>query len=190
MRKQLILASSSPRRQELLRQVNVPFVVRPANVDESQVMTIDPVDKVKQLAMLKGRHVHLKHSDEVILAADTVVSYNNSIFEKPQNQHEAREMMSALSGKSHDVYTGVMIRSSDHEVTFVERTQVEFYELTEAEINWYISTDDPYDKAGAYGIQSQGAVFVKGIIGDYFNVVGLPLSRTVKALKEFEIYPQ
>ncbi|MEI3613425.1 Maf family protein [Pseudogracilibacillus sp. SO30301A] len=188
MQNKLILASSSPRRQELLKQVNIPFIVQATNVDESQITTSVPEQKVKQLAILKGSSVSI--TDQVVLAADTVVSYNGEIFEKPKDKTDAFDMISALSGHVHEVFTGVLIRSSDGEVVFTERTEVEFWRLSKEEIDWYISTDEPYDKAGAYGIQSIGAMFVKQIVGDYYNVVGLPLSRVVRELKRFAMYPK
>lgn len=185
----LILASSSPRRQELIKQVKIPFTVRTPNIDESLIIAKDPVERVTQLATIKGRNVPIQDENEVILAADTVVAYKQTIFEKPKNRKEAFQMISALSGDVHDVFTGVMIRSDHEERVFVERTKVVFWPLTPEEIEWYVSTNDPYDKAGAYGIQSLGSIFVKEIIGDYYNVVGLPLSRVVRELKHFLIYP-
>ncbi|QGH33720.1 septum formation inhibitor Maf [Gracilibacillus salitolerans] len=186
----LILASSSPRRQELLRQVHIPFTIRKPEVDESQITVTDPAEKVKQLAMLKGRDVPIQDKDEVILSADTVVSLQQNIFEKPTAKQAAFKMIEAMSGHKHEVYTGVMLRSSDQEIVFVESTTVEFWPLTEEEIISYVETDEPYDKAGGYGIQSVGAMFVKGIIGDYYNVVGLPISRVVRELSKFEIFPR
>ncbi|SER19318.1 Maf family protein [Piscibacillus halophilus] len=190
MKKQLILASSSPRRQELLKQVHIPYSIRKPDVDESQIKVQNPFEKVKQLAQLKGRHVEILDSNEVILSADTVVSFQNQIFEKPNNREEAYNMISDLSGSIHEVYSGVMIRSQDHEDVFVEKTEVEFWPLTNEEMKWYVSTNDPFDKAGAYGIQSIGSMFVKQIKGDYYNVVGLPISKVVKELKEFGIKPK
>ncbi|MGJ9458737.1 Maf family protein [Oceanobacillus sp. CF4.6] len=190
MTKKLILASSSPRRQELLNQVRIPFTIRKPNIDESQIITHDPVEKVRQLAILKGRNVTIEHDDEVILSADTVVSYNQNIFEKPKNKEDAYQMISALSGNVHEVFTGVLIRSLDQETVFVERTEVEFWPLSEEETVPYIATKEPYDKAGAYGIQSVGAIFVKQISGDYYNVVGLPISRAVRELRGFSVYPE
>lgn len=187
--KKLILASSSPRRQQLLKQVNIPFHVRIPNIDEAKITAADPNEKVKQLAMTKAKHVPIYDENEVILAADTVVAFGQTIFEKPKDKKEAYDMIAALSGNAHDVYTGVMIRSLDDERIFVERTQVVFWPLTQEEIEWYVSTSDPYDKAGAYGIQSLGSMFVKEIVGDYYNVVGLPLSRVVRELRDFSIYP-
>ncbi|MGP4039798.1 Maf family protein [Gracilibacillus sp. D59] len=186
----LILASSSPRRQELLQQVHIPFTIRKPDVDETQITVTDPAEKVKQLAMLKGSHVPIQNKDEVILSADTVVSFQQNIFEKPVAKQAAYKMIEAMSGNKHEVYTGVMLRSSDKEMVFVERTIVEFWPLTEEEIISYVESDEPYDKAGGYGIQSVGAIFVKGITGDYYNVVGLPISRVVRELSEFKIFPK
>lgn len=187
--KKLILASSSPRRQELLNQVRIPFTIRKPDFDESLIQTADPVEKVKQLAERKGLNVRLTDKDEVILSSDTVVSFQQQIFEKPKNKTEALQMISALSGETHEVYTGVMIRSANEQIVFTEQTKVEFWPLSDEEIEWYISTDDPYDKAGAYGIQSLGAMLVKQIIGDYYNVMGLPISRVVRELRGFGVDP-
>jgi septum formation protein len=184
----LILASSSPRRQEILKQVNLSFQIRKPEIDESVIHSADPVEKVSQLASAKGKVIPIQHEQEIILSADTVVSMNQQIFEKPKNKQEAHEMITALSGGTHDVFTGVMIRSAEREVTFTEQTQVEFWPLTNELINRYIETEEPYDKAGAYGIQSMGAMFVKQITGDYYNVVGLPVSRVVRELQHFSSF--
>ncbi|MFD2639335.1 Maf family protein [Piscibacillus salipiscarius] len=187
MEPKLILGSSSPRRQELLKQVHIPFTIRKPEADESQITEQNPEKKVAHLAQFKSRHINLLDSNEVILSADTVVSFQNKIFEKPKSKDEAYHMISLLSGSIHDVYSGFTIRTNTEEKTFVERTEVEFWPLDKQDIQWYISTDDPYDKAGAYGIQSIGAMFVKQIKGDYYNVVGLPISRVVKELTKFGI---
>lgn len=182
MQKKLILASASPRRQQLLRQAGLAFTVRTADVDESIVTTNDPAAKVQQLAKLKGESIPLG-DHEVILAADTTVAYQNQMFDKPADEAEAYEMIRLLSGTQHDVYTGVYIRSQQEDISFVAKTVVEFWPLEEAEIRRYVQTKEPYDKAGGYGIQSTGALFVKQTIGDYYNVVGLPLSRVVRKLR-------
>src|SRR5699024_6292772 len=153
--------SSSPRRQQLLQQVGIPFSIQTASVDEAVITEQKPRAKVEQLARLKGKSVPLRSDDKVILSADTVVAFNDQIFEKPQNKTEAFEMISSLSGEIHEVFTGVMIRSEKREKVFVAETKVEFWPLTKEEMEWYINTDDPYDKAGSYGIQSLGAIFVK-----------------------------
>lgn len=185
----LILASSSPRRQALLQQVNIVFSTRHPDVDESQITVSDPRKKVEQLAMLKGKSTPLLNDREVILSADTVVSFNKDIFEKPKDADDALRMLFLLSGSIHEVFTGVMLRSSEQEVVFSEKTEVEFWPMSRSEIEAYIATEEPFDKAGAYGIQAMGAMFVKGLRGDYHNVVGLPISRVVRNLKDFSIYP-
>lgn len=186
MTKQLILASQSPRRQEMLRNLNIPFTISTKQIDESIVTTNNPTEKVLQLASLKGESIPLA-KDEVVLAADTVVAFQGEIFGKPTCKQEAYEMISALSGHTHEVFTGVSLRSHEKEVSFVERTEITWWPLTDKIINWYINTPEPYDKAGAYGIQNLGAVLVKEIRGDYFNVVGLPISRVVRKLSHFGI---
>ncbi|SDJ13098.1 Maf family protein [Salimicrobium halophilum] len=188
MTKQLILASSSPRRQELLQQVHIPFSLRKQNFDESLITETDPRKKVEQLAWNKGKDVPIEDG-EVILSSDTVVSYQGQIFEKPNSEEEARAMMEAMSGDVHEVMTGVYIRSKEKAVLFTETTEVEFWDINEEDLGWYVKTQDPYDKAGAYGIQSLGAMFVKRINGDYYTVMGLPISRVVQELKEFSISP-
>ncbi|WP_369809916.1 Maf family protein [Gracilibacillus caseinilyticus] len=182
---QLILASSSPRRQQLLEQVGIPFKIRKQEVDESVITLKEPARKVEELARLKGNHVTLKDNNEVILSADTVVAYQHHIFEKPKTKEEAYSMIDSLSDSQHDVYTGVMLRSVKKTIVFVEKTAVQFWPISKKDIHTYIDTDEPYDKAGGYGIQSIGAKFVKGIVGDYYNVVGLPISRVVRSLQEF-----
>lgn len=189
MPKSVILASQSPRRQEILKQIGIPFIVRAADVDEKSINSSDPADKVKQLAKLKSAAITLQSDDEIVISADTVVSMNGKIFEKPQNQLEAKRMMEMLSGEVHSVFTGVSIRSLQKEVVFAVETKVEFWPLTEDEIDWYIHKDEPYDKAGGYGIQGLAAVFIKRIIGDYYNVVGLPISYVVRELAKFGVTP-
>lgn len=187
MTKQLILASQSPRRQEILRNLGIHFTVRTKTIDESVVKTKEPDKKVKQLALLKGRSISVA-ANEVVLAADTIVAYEGKIFEKPTSRQEAYEMITALNNDAHEVFTGVAIHSIEREIVFVEQTTVTWWSLDEQMINWYINTNEPYDKAGAYGIQDLGALFVKEIKGDYFNVVGLPISRVVRELQSFGIH--
>lgn len=184
MDKKVILGSSSPRRRQILDQVLIPYIVRPCSIDESVVTESNPEKKVKKLAKLKNEHIAFKNDNEVIITADTVVAYENTIFEKPKNKDEAFTMISTLSGQVHDVFTGVMIRSKRDDILFVEQTKVKFWDLTKNEIEQYVATDEPYDKAGGYGIQSVGAKFVKQINGDYYNIVGLPISRVIIELKK------
>lgn len=183
--KQLILASSSPRRQELLSQLNIPFIVKKPRVDEEGIIINDPIEKVKKLALLKARDIPLKDRD-LVLSADTIVTYNGDIFEKPKNQADAYQMIQTLSGRKHEVITAVAIRTLEKEHIFTESTSVYFYQLSEEAISAYVKTNEPYDKAGAYGIQGLARIFVKKIDGDYFNVVGLPIASVVKHLACFD----
>ncbi|KGP73883.1 Maf family protein [Pontibacillus yanchengensis] len=186
---QLILASSSPRRRDLLEQVNISYETRKQHVDESKMTCRSPRAYVQALAELKARSVPFSVDNEVIISADTVVSFEEQVLGKPKSRKEAFDMLSMLSGNIHKVYTGVTIRSAEQETSFVEKTTVEFWPLTKDEINEYLDSEEPYDKAGAYGIQSSGAIFVKEIKGDYYNVVGLPLSRVVRSLRSYGIFP-
>ncbi|MFC0522454.1 Maf family protein [Pontibacillus salicampi] len=186
---QLVLASSSPRRKDLLNQVNIPFETRKQHVDESNMTCRSPRAYVQALAEKKGRSVPFSVDDEVIMSADTIVSFEGNILGKPANRREAFEMLSMLSGNVHQVYTGVMIRSVEQETVFVEKTTVEFWPLSKDEINDYLDSEEPFDKAGGYGIQSKGSIFVKEIRGDYYNIVGLPLSRVVRSLRAYGVYP-
>lgn len=181
MIKRIVLASKSPRRQDILRQVHIPFTVRVADLDESIIKERSPVKKVERLAQLKAANVAMKH-DEVLIAADTVVSFNGQILEKPKDKDDAKRVLQMLSNKEHSVFTGVSLRSMQEQKTFVVETRVTFYPLSDDEIDDYIASGEPFDKAGAYGIQGLGATLVKEIHGDYFNVVGLPIGRVVREL--------
>ncbi len=187
--KQLILASSSPRRKELLNQVNIQHNVRKQHVDESNVPFYNPRTYVESLAERKGRSVVFESDREVILSADTIVCFDGQILEKPKTREEAFNMLRKLSGQTHEVYTGVMLRSPEQEMFIVDKTSVEFWPLSKEDIELYLDTGESFDKAGGYGIQSTGAMLVKQISGDYNNVVGLPLSRVVRSLRTFGIYP-
>ncbi|MCD2139012.1 Maf family protein [Salinicoccus halitifaciens] len=181
----LILASSSPRRRDLLNQVNIKFELREQLTDESRVTITEPVEKVKTLAARKSHNTKVSDS-EVILTADTVVSKDGVIYEKPENKNHAREMIKSLSGGVHQVYTGCMLRSLHKEEFIISKTDVVFYDLTDEEIENHLQYEDYMDKAGAYGIQSHGALLVKEIHGDYNTVVGLPLAEVVRALQKWQ----
>lgn len=183
----LILGSSSPRRQELLKQLAIPFTIRKPQIDESIVTITDPIEKVEKLALLKARSLALQSKNELIITADTIVSYENTIFEKPKDKQEAYHMIKALSGDKHHVITAVALRSYEEEIVFSVQTAVYFWELTDEEITAYVATDEPYDKSGAYGIQGKAAIFVRKIDGDYFNVVGLPISSLIRYLQQFNV---
>lgn len=183
---QLILGSASPRRQAMLEQHGIPFTIRIPNIDESSIQLTNPKQKVETLARLKARAIPLIADNEIILAADTIVAYEGTIYEKPHDQQEAYEMITSLSGTKHEVITAFCLRSRNQEVIFSVQTDVHFWNLTDTEIKAYIATNEPYDKAGAYGIQGRAALFVKKIDGDYFNVVGLPISYVIKELRRFD----
>lgn len=175
----LILASGSPRRSEILKNAGYEFVVKPTSADESLPGGILPEDAVKLLSERKADAAKIECSD-VVLSADTVVALGDRILGKPSDKAEAFSMLRSLSGKTHSVYTGVTIKSAEKKRVFAVKTDVLFYPLTDDEINAYIATGEPFDKAGAYGIQGRAAVFVEKIDGDYYSVVGLPLSRCSK----------
>ncbi len=171
----LVLASKSPRRSEILKNAGIDFTVRVADADETIPNGTKPADAVVFLAAKKAMAV-IRADDELVLGADTVVVLDDKILGKPKNKDDAYNMIKALSGRVHSVFTGVCAIGDGFSMTFAEETRVEFYNLTDEEINEYINTDEPYDKAGAYGIQGLASKFIRGIDGDYFNVVGLPMS--------------
>lgn len=175
-----VLASSSPRRQHLLRQLGISFEVFVPNVDERFDPEWTPQDIVEQLARRKAAVTAERFSQALILAADTIVVRDGHVMNKPADAEEAAAMLRSLSGRTHTVYTGIAMthRSTGRSVTTHEATRVTFGTLNEREIDAYVRTGSPMDKAGAYGIQDDcGALFVARIEGDYYNVVGLPLHR-------------
>ena len=176
----IILASASPRRKELLTLAGIEYEVVVSQCEEILPDGITPDKAVEELAKQKAEDVFSRNSDALIIAADTVVALGNTILGKPKDEEDAFNMLSSLSGRRHTVFTGVCIKTKDKTDIFHVATEVEFYDLTEKEIRDYIATKEPMDKAGAYGIQGKGFVLVKGIHGDYFNVVGLPLAETVR----------
>lgn len=184
--KNIILASGSPRRKELLALAGVDFTVLTADTDETVPSELSPEETVLTLSERKALAVAALKKDSIIIGADTVVAIDNRILGKPKTYDEAFSMLSSLSGKNHFVYTGVCITDSEKQICFCEKTEVEFYTLSKDEIHNYILTGDCFDKAGGYGIQSKGCTLVKKINGDYFNVVGLPIAKAVRALNEFE----
>ena len=183
---QFVLASGSPRRKELLSQLSIEYVVDPADIKEVVTSNI-PAEVVMELSRQKAVAVSNKHQGEIVLAADTVVAVDESILGKPADEADAFDMLKKLSGRSHFVYTGVTIISASGEInTFYEATEVEMFENTDDQIRSYIATGEPLDKAGSYGIQGKGAILVKGIKGDYNNVVGLPLAKVARILNEMD----
>lgn len=184
---ELVLASASPRRFEILKNAGFLFSVRVANADETLPRSIKtPKDAVEYLANIKSDAIKAK-DDEVILSADTVVALGNEIFGKPKDGGDAFKILRTLSGKTHSVYTGVTIKQGEKKSIFSVKTDVSFLELSDKTISDYIKTGEPLDKAGGYGIQGLGAALVEKIDGDYFNVVGLPLEKTTCELEKFGI---
>ena len=183
----IILASASPRRKELMALAGIPFEARPVDADETILCCTPPEGAVMMLATRKAQLAAEHFPDDLIIGADTIVAVGKHIYGKPDTSEEAFEMLSALSGKTHQVFTGVCIYTkSGHRNAFCTRTDVTFFPLSEEEIRAYIATGEPMDKAGAYGIQGKGALLVEKIDGDYYNVVGLPISRLVRDLKSFK----
>ena len=212
----LVLASNSPRRQQILKQVGIKFIVDPAAIDEDLTLDLPPRKLVEYLSKQKALEVAKRHKNKIILAADTIVVCNNEIIGKPKNKADAKRILKLLSGKVHQVITGyTIIKPKTNEISpslrSIEMTEskdvistlsevegersqfqiitnsviskVYFKTLTDQEIDDYIATGEPMDKAGAYGIQGRGALLIKKISGDYFNIVGLPISEIYDHLK-------
>lgn len=181
----MILASQSPRRRELLGQMGFSFTVRPAKGEELAHPELTPAQLVEELARQKALEVSAEaEADDVVVAADTVVAIDGKVLGKPHDKVHAAQMLSALSGREHTVYTGVAVKRGETLLVEHEATQVRFRPLTQREIDLYIQTGEPMDKAGSYGIQGYGALLVEGIRGDYFNVVGLPICRLGRMLAQ------
>lgn len=185
----IVLASSSPRRRELLTQAGIPFIVVPGDVDEEKAdISGTPGQKAEQLAYMKAMDVARTKSG-IILGADTIVVCDDEIFGKPADAENARKMLRALSGREHLVITGIALidTASGRVSTGYETTKVRFSALSDEEIEGYIESGEPYGKAGAYAIQGRAALFVESLDGCYSNVVGLPLRRLYRMLKDFGI---
>lgn len=180
----LILASSSPRRKELLENLRLEFEISSSDADESFSDTLSPAEAVMELASRKSGTVALDFPDCFVIGSDTVVVHEGTILGKPESGQEALKMLKKLSGNTHSVYTGVSIISPEKETRFYEKTDVTFWELSDEEIDTYIKSGEPFDKAGGYGIQGFGSMLVKEISGDYYTVVGLPVSRLIRELRK------
>lgn len=185
----IILASASPRRKELLTRMGLTeFSVITSDADETLQEGLSPAQQVEMLSLRKAQSVaSLVQDDALVIAADTVVTLNGAILGKPSDEKDAFSMLSALSGARHQVYTGVTVIQQDKTLTRHEMTSVDFRPLSPEEIMQYIATGECMDKAGAYGIQGFGALLVEGIVGDYYNVMGLPVVCLARMLSEFGI---
>ena len=183
---ELILASASPRRKELLEKIGLPFTVQPAKGEE-RITRKSPAAVVMELSRQKAEEIAAAQTEDcIIIGADTVVARGDKIMGKPKDAADAKQMLRSIADDCHQVYTGVtLIRTGAHpqSVTFQEKTDVCLYPISDAELDAYIASGDPMDKAGAYGIQGDFAIYVKRIAGDYYNVVGLPIGRVYQELK-------
>ena len=180
----LILASQSPRRRELLAMLGLDFTIVTADIDETMNPDLSVAEAVAEVCERKAAAVGAAYPDDLIIAADTIVVVDDRVLGKPHSEDEAREMLRSLSGRSHTVMTAYCLWQNGQADTHVEQTHLRFKPLSDAEIDAYIATGSPMDKAGAYGIQDQAAIFVEGLEGDYYNVMGLPVCALVKGLRK------
>ena len=178
----LILASASPRRKELLGLFHIPFSIRVADIDETMDSNAAPFDEVARVSRLKALAVPREEND-VVIAADTIVVCGGRVLGKPHSEEEAVSMLRLLSGRDHQVMTGVTVVTGETRETFTEVTDIHFRELSEKEIRAYVATGEPMDKAGSYGIQGGAALFCSRMVGDYYNVMGLPVCRLGETLR-------
>ena len=185
----IILASKSSRRKHLLSRILNNFKVIDSKLDESKVKIEKPSKYCKKLAQLKARKIAQNHTNDIIIGADTIVYLKKKILGKPKDYKEASNMLKKLSGQTHTVYTGVSILSINQNlnINFSEKTNVTFYEISDNQIDWYITNNKPYDKAGSYGIQDGSQLFVKSINGNYENVIGLPISKIYRYFIELKV---
>lgn len=183
---EIILASQSPRRKQLLEWAEIDFEIIVANTDETFPQNLSTEEIAIHIASEKAKAVQAKSENKIIIAADTIVVLNNEVIGKPVDRNDAVKILNKLSGNHHKVITGVVIMKGEKKVFFADATDVEFHSLTQDQIEFYVDKYKPYDKAGAYAIQEWiGVVGIKKISGDFYNVMGLPVSRVVKALQGF-----
>jgi len=183
-----ILASASPRRQEMLRSVGLKFKTIPAHVDEDYIEGESPQQHVRRLAQEKAQFIAQKYPKAWVLGADTIVVIDGLILGKPKNKTQAKGMLKKLSDREHKVFTGFTVAQVASKVSHsdVVQSTVKFKKISAAELDWYIACDEPYDKAGGYAVQGKGAYFIKSIRGSYTNVIGLPLGEVLETLKKLE----
>ena len=180
---QLILASQSPRRKELLGLFHIPFTVRVADIDEAMDPAKAPFDEVARVSRLKAQAIP-REAGDVVIAADTIVVCCDKVLGKPHSEEEAAQMLRLLSGRDHQVMTGVTVLTDTECITFTDVTDIHFRELSDGEIRRYVASGEPMDKAGSYGIQGGAALFAEKMVGDYYNVMGLPVCRLWMALQQ------
>ena len=180
----LLLASASPRRSEILRAVGWPFETLAANIDETMREGEAAPDAIRRLALEKAMTVAARRPGALVLGADTTVVVDTHILEKPLDEHDAERMLRLLSGRWHDVLTGVALIRDERRVVAYEKTRVRFGQMSNDEIDWYVKSGEPLDKAGAYAIQGRAALLIEEIQGDYWNIVGLPVRLVYKLAEE------
>ena len=180
----LILASQSPRRKELLGLLGHPFIIRVADIDETMDPGKLPADEVARVSAKKALAV-AREPEDIVVAADTIVVCGDQVLGKPKNEEDAFRMLRLLSGRDHQVMTGMTVCRGEESVTVTEITDIHFRDLSDGEIRHYIATGEPMDKAGAYGIQGGAALFATGLKGDYYNVMGLPVCALTNLLRRF-----
>ncbi|MFJ8260441.1 Maf family protein [Rummeliibacillus sp. NPDC094406] len=186
--KSFILASASPRRKEIFARLNIPFDIVTSDVEETSVQATEVSEYVKGVALLKARDVAKKTSGKVVIGADTIVAKDDQLLHKPTSHEEAMSHLRTLSDSAHDVLTAVaIIKENGEETTFVENTKVFFKNVSDELLESYVATGDPFDKAGGYGIQTDGVFLVERIEGDYLNVVGLPLATLCEQLVSLKL---
>ncbi len=183
---QIILASQSPRRRELLGLFRRPFIIRVADIDETMDPQKAPFDEVGRVSRAKALAVK-READDIVIAADTIVVCENKVLGKPRDEADAKNMLRLLSGRDHQVMTGVTVVRGDAVRTVTEVTDIHFRPLSEQEITDYVATGEPMDKAGSYGIQGGAALFAEKMVGDYYNVMGLPVCKLWQILREFGV---
>ena len=181
----VILASKSPRRKELLEMLRIPFEIIVSDIEEQIDPENDLTKEIEKLSYQKAKAVFEKENDALVIGSDTIVKINNQVLGKPKTHEEAREMLHLSSGNTHEVITGVTILYQNQRETFSSTSSVTFYPLTDEEIDIYIATNEPLDKAGSYAIQGDGAKFIRSINGDFYTIVGLPIGELYHRLKKY-----
>jgi septum formation protein len=186
----IILASQSPRRQSILKDAGIKFDMIPSMFDESSILPTTKEEYVMKLSYHKAKEVHHKNQDALVIGADTIVYFKDETKEyylgKPKDKYHAKEMLSILSGRTHQVLTGVTVMTKDHQEIFYTQSSVTFKELSELEIDAYIETEEPFDKAGSYAIQGEGHQLVSTYDGDFFTIMGLPIKDVIKAINKIK----
>jgi len=188
--KTIILASASPRRKELLKKTGLKFKVEPSNYEENISPELEPHELAKSLSLEKAKRVAKNHKNALVIAADTFIVFEGKILGKPPTETEARKMLETITGRHHLVITGFTIIDTENNKALSKSVETKVYirKLTSNEIDAYVKSKEPLDKAGAYAIQGLGSVIVEKIEGDYFNVIGLPLNALAESLKEFGVH--